>query len=250
MAPRPRPVAPVGLARAYHASVKQRLVRWHAALRDDVLASYAPGGTILVDATRHSAAMYTRAKARASVDWAEDALAKDIEAVGQRVLRRGIREQSKILRLPGLATPQSAKLAVPIWREANVDLIQSIPKEDILRMDLVLEKAYSEGWPVADLAAEIESQFSVTSSRAALIARDQTMKLNAQITQETHLSVGVTEYTWSTSRDSRVRDGHRSLDKTRHSYSDPPVVDDKGRRAHPGEDYQCRCVAIPILPWE
>lgn len=250
MAPRPRPVAPVGLARVYHTSVRQRLARWHVALRADVLASYVHGGTVRTDATRHGAAMRTRARDRAVVDWAREALAEDIEAVGQRVLRRGIREQSKILRLPGLATPQSAKLAVPIWREANVDLIKSIPEEDILRMDLVLEKAYTEGWPVADLAAEIESQFSVTSSRAALIARDQTMKLNAQITQETHLSVGVTEYVWSTSRDSRVRDGHRELDKTRHSYSEPPQVDDSGRRAHPGEDYQCRCVAIPVLPWE
>ena len=65
------------------------------------------------------------------------------------------------------------------------------------------------------------------------------------------------EYVWSTSQDSRVRDSHRRLNRKKFRWDDPPVVDPKtGRRCHPGEDYGCRCVALPVfnlnitLPWE
>jgi SPP1 gp7 family putative phage head morphogenesis protein len=59
---------------------------------------------------------------------------------------------------------------------------------------------------------------------------------------------GVKKYIWSTANDIRVRDRHRSLNNKVFSYDDPPVVDKKsGRRANPGEDYNCRCVAIPYL---
>jgi SPP1 gp7 family putative phage head morphogenesis protein len=58
----------------------------------------------------------------------------------------------------------------------------------------------------------------------------------------------VTQYRWSTGRDERVRESHRDLEESVHSWDDPPVVDDKtGRRAHPGQDYQCRCVPIPMV---
>jgi GNAT superfamily N-acetyltransferase len=44
-----------------------------------------------------------------------------------------------------------------------------------------------------------------------------------------------------------VRDMHDELEGTEHAWDDPPVTDKYGNRNHPGEDYQCRCVAVPIL---
>ena len=56
------------------------------------------------------------------------------------------------------------------------------------------------------------------------------------------------EYAWSESGDGRVRDSHKHLNKKRFRWSDPPIVDAKtGRRCHPGQDYQCRCVALPVF---
>lgn len=40
---------------------------------------------------------------------------------------------------------------------------------------------------------------------------------------------------------------HQELDGTEQSWDDPPVTNEDGDRNHPGEDYQCRCVAYPIL---
>lgn len=101
-----------------------------------------------------------------------------------------------------------------------------------------------------DIAKDMQALFNVEESKARFIARDQTAKLNAKITQATHQSVGIYDYEWSTSRDSRVRDMHGELEGTRHAYANPPIVSDDGRTANPGEDYNCRCVAIPVLPDE
>lgn len=48
-------------------------------------------------------------------------------------------------------------------------------------------------------------------------------------------------YVWRTQRDERVRPSHRMNDGRIFSWSDPP---DTG---HPGEDYNCRCEAIPYV---
>jgi hypothetical protein len=53
---------------------------------------------------------------------------------------------------------------------------------------------------------------------------------------------------WSTVQDERVRERHAELNGKRFKWGDPPVVDiQTGRRAESGEDYQCRCVALPVF---
>lgn len=89
----------------------------------------------------------------------------------------------------------------------------------------------------------------VTQSRAELIARDQVLKLNAEVTQKRHEAAGIVEFVWSTSRDERVRPDHKVLEGKRYRYDDPPVVDRRrGTRGLPGIHFQCRCVAIPVIP--
>ncbi|MCZ6770597.1 MAG: phage minor head protein [Proteobacteria bacterium] len=53
--------------------------------------------------------------------------------------------------------------------------------------------------------------------------------------------LGVTEYIWRSSDDERVRSLHREYDDRRFSWDEPP---DGG---HPGEDYNCRCFAEPVV---
>ena len=55
---------------------------------------------------------------------------------------------------------------------------------------------------------------------------------------------GSNKYKWRTQKDSRVRLTHRKLEGKIFSFDKPPIID--GRPLHPGEDYNCRCVAIPV----
>lgn len=126
------------------------------------------------------------------------------------------------------------------FREDNVSLISSIVEDQLIDVEAMLIK--HAGMRVEELADALQERFAVSDSRAALIARDQTLKLNGQITKTRQQSVGVEAYIWSTSNDERVREDHAALEGTRQLWAvEPPP-------GHPGMDYSCRCTAFPEIP--
>jgi SPP1 gp7 family putative phage head morphogenesis protein len=135
---------------------------------------------------------------------------------------------------------------IPHWRDENIGLIKTLFSSQTDKLSELLEQG--EGRRYESLAKDIESRFGITVRHADLIARDQTLKLNAQITQGRMLAVGIEKYIWTTTGDERVRPMHEDLDGETFSWDDPPVTNEQGDRNHPGEDYQCRCVAYPVIP--
>lgn len=134
------------------------------------------------------------------------------------------------------------------WVRENVGLIKTIPQDMLDQMRKIILDGYLKGKPVSQIAKEIEKSYGVSKSHARLIARDQMGKLNCQITRHQQKACGGNKYTWRTVGDSRVRASHKKLDKHIFDWDHPPVVDEKtGRRCHPGEDYQCRCIAVQVF---
>lgn len=126
----------------------------------------------------------------------------------------------------------------------NVSLIKSIPMEQLGRVRELVEGAVIRGEaPPGGMRAELQKIGGITKRRAQFIARDQTAKLNGQLTQARNQSVGIVEYVWRTSGDGRVRPSHASKNGKRFRWDTPPP--DTG---HPGQDYQCRCVARSVIP--
>lgn len=132
------------------------------------------------------------------------------------------------------------------WISANVDLIKTIPKDSLGKMKEMVYSDYMNGRTTTNIVKDLQQQYGIDKRHARLIARDQTSKLNAKITQSQQRDAGVDKYKWSTVGDGRVRDSHDILDGETCSWDDPPETDD-GRKCHPGEDYQCRCCAIPVF---
>lgn len=65
--------------------------------------------------------------------------------------------------------------------------------------------------------------------------------------QKAYRENGLDDYMWITQLDAKVRPMHASLHGTIQKWSRPPVINESGRRGHPGEDYGCRCrVAVPL----
>lgn len=124
----------------------------------------------------------------------------------------------------------------------NVALIKSIPSQSIAKVETIIRTSVEAGETSATLAKKIQKELRTTRNRAKLIARDQINKFTGALTELRQTAVGVEEYIWSTSRDERVRDSHRSKDGKIFDWKNPPS--DTG---HPGEDIQCRCVAIPVF---
>lgn len=132
------------------------------------------------------------------------------------------------------------------WVSANVDLIKSVPRESLESLKEKVYSDYMNGRSTTNIVKELQRQYGMDKRRARLIARDQTAKLNSNINQSQQRDAGVSKYEWSDSRDERVRTSHKRLNGHVFSWDNPPETD-RGRRCHPGEDYQCRCCAIPVF---
>lgn len=129
---------------------------------------------------------------------------------------------------------------IALAKAANVQLIKSVHSTYFDKIGNVVLSGVTQGRRASDLADDIQKITDVTESRAKFIARDQTAKMNSAITKARHLELGIEEYTWQTSGDERVRDSHAAHDGKVYRWDDPPT--DTG---NPGEDYNCRCVALP-----
>lgn len=137
------------------------------------------------------------------------------------------------------------------WVEENVDLIKTMPNDSLRKIRELTLEGFREGKTITTIVEEIQETYGADRRHAQLIARDQIAKLNSQITRKQMEDAGCDEYVWDTSHDERVRESHRALQGKRCRFDDPPIVDWKtGRKCNPGEDYQCRCVALSVFVYE
>jgi len=132
--------------------------------------------------------------------------------------------------------------------ENQVDLITSIPRRSAERVHQLVLKGIREGTRFEHVREEILKTGSVAVSRATLIARTETARAASVLTQARAEYVGSEEYIWRTAMDADVRRSHKALEGKTFRWDNPPVSEPTGERSHPGQIWNCRCVAEPILP--
>jgi len=132
--------------------------------------------------------------------------------------------------------------ALENFASENAQLITTLSQTHVTQVRGIVTQGLRQGLAVGELAREIRRRAGVTKNKAKFIARDQISKLNGQLTRLRQQDVGITEYTWRTSLDERVRHNHRTKEGELYRWDDPP--EDTG---HPGEDFQCRCYAEPNI---
>ena len=123
--------------------------------------------------------------------------------------------------------------------ERNTQLITSLDERYIADVRGLIADGIEKGHSVSKMAELLKERAGVSSSRARVIARDQVATATRQMTQARHEEAGVTEYTWSTSSDERVRPAC----KKNHGKTFSWAHGDGGE--HPGDRVMCRCQAIP-----
>lgn len=151
------------------------------------------------------------------------------------------------------AIPRASVVTPRLLRQVstrNAGLISSVPNVAVDRLSKIIRTG--AGRKGSTLQGEIEKAFKVSQSKASFWARDQTLKLHGDITQARHRQLGIDRYLWTDSGDERVRDIHGDLGARSDlgesfSYKDPPVISEDGRRGNPGDDFNCRCTAFPVL---
>lgn len=129
------------------------------------------------------------------------------------------------------------------WVKENTSLIKSLPTRLHPEIEGIIRRGVMGGASVPELSSQIKERYGVTKYRATLIAQDQILKLNADLSEYRLKSIGVEEYTWRSVMDSRVRPEHADRNGKVYSWAKGP-----SGGLHPGKEVRCRCRAEPIFP--
>lgn len=188
--------------------------------------------------------------------WRADRTAPGAQRIAQDFVRAAIRKSERDMRrsagIDVFSGSQQMRDYLTAAAEQNVQLIQSIPQRYLEEVQTLLIANMRSGMRPGYIERALQEQFGVTSRRAKFIARDQTSKIQGEIAQRQQQDAGFEYFKWVDSHDQRVRHRHREIAEKTTSYgpgvykwSNLPLSQD-GTPIRPGQDYNCRCVAIPV----
>lgn len=127
--------------------------------------------------------------------------------------------------------------------------IKNFTDEMVRELRTMVAENAKAGYRFDSLIERIQNRYSVSKSKAEFLAQQETSLFVSKHSEQRFKDVGITSYVWQTAGDADVRKDHSKLNGRTFDYAHPPIVDiATGRRANPGEDFRCRCVASPILP--
>lgn len=255
---RPRPTRlPLSLERTYLRALWERI----EALREAVRSELIPKLSEIQSQARRNAPQ-TSARQDAWIDDIGKAISEAVRLFGLRVtdastrrLASDIASQVSAFNYKEVDQQLDRALGVNVfisepWLEdqlkaysvRNYDLIKSIEDREIARLNQVVTQGFAQGQRWETISDDIEATFDVSKRDAERLARDQVNKMNGELTRLRQTSLGVDKYVWTTAGDERVRDSHAAKEGKVFSWDKPPA--DTG---HPGEDINCRCIALPVL---
>lgn len=165
-----------------------------------------------------------------------------LDVIGERVSAKNATEIRRVIGISIRDADPGVAAHIDQFRAINVSRIKSLAGQELVQITQLLERSEATGARVEVLRKAIQERFEVGRSKAALLARDQTLTLNAQLARTRQQNVGIVEYIWTTSGDERVRPEHEERDGKVFRWDTPP------EDGHPGEPIQCRCTAFPVLP--
>lgn len=137
------------------------------------------------------------------------------------------------------------------WQK-NLELyIEDFSKTKMLKLRKDIYASVMSGNRYEDVVSAIEDSYEVTRSKAKFLARQETGLMMAKLRQVRYQAAGINEYKWGTRQDDRVRKSHKALEGKIFLWDTPPITTDPDehptRRCNPGQDYNCRCIAKPVV---
>ncbi len=206
-----RPIRPSDETERYYRAQLREIVRQMAQAVDETLTpvlrrNYTADGyltDIIKEALRQAAELFF-----------SSSFGQQINRLAQRVVSRAESESAEVfveqinraigIDMTRLMVNESLVDYFDASVESNVALIKSLSSDyfdDIQRevMDGILR-----GDSLTDMVRNIQSVTGATYERARLIASDQTLKIQSDITRKRQQSAGIDRFSWSTSQDVRV----------------------------------------------
>lgn len=173
---------------------------------------------------------------------------KSIDAI-----EHGFKPAAKQLAIsPKLSEQAKAELKREYTKNMEI-WVDKFSREEIVALRQRIEINATQGYRFDRLIASIKNRYSVSENKAKFLARQETSLFLANFRKQRFLDAGVRRYRWSDAHDERVRKtpngGHKALNGKIFYYDQkaPAMYFSCGRPCNPGEDYECRCVDIPVL---
>lgn len=133
----------------------------------------------------------------------------------------------------------------------NVALIRSIQQDYHKDIEGIVSRSFLKGRDLSTMADEIKKRGSVTTRRAALIARDQSNKATAQMNAARQKDLGLVYAVWiHSSAGKEPRHNHVKAGREQWVFNTQEGIDFGDSFGHvlPGEAINCRCTSRTIIP--
>jgi len=168
-------------------------------------------------------------------------------------LNRDVNKTLKGITVPFKMTPDVAARISKEWAENLKLYIQDFARDEILKLRQDVAAAVFSGNRYESLVTAITDSYGVTQRKAKFLARQETSLMVTKFKEARYTEAGITEYRWQCVAGSKahpVRPAHKKLDGSIQKWNDPPITSEPGdpvRRNNPGQDFNCRCIARPIV---
>lgn len=129
------------------------------------------------------------------------------------------------------------------WVEKNFDDTLAYMTNNTLRM-------MAEGATIEEIEAGYKLEKSKRVNDAKFIARNQLSTYNGMQNKIRYQKLGIQQAKWVTAQDERVRKCHAARNGKVFDLSKGLYSSCDGKTLLPGADYNCRCIAQPVLPGE
>jgi SPP1 gp7 family putative phage head morphogenesis protein len=137
------------------------------------------------------------------------------------------------------------------YTRSNIELVQTLGKQYIPQISQLASKTFLEGGSSKELAYQMLKFTDENKNKAAFWGRNELGSAYSEFTQARQTSVGIREYIWRSVGDNKVREAHQELNGMKFNWlqgaRETGLLDDTPGARHPGQPYNCRCSAEPVI---
>lgn len=163
---------------------------------------------------------------------------------------RSFEESVRSITVAPTFTPEQAKRIASEYSNNLQLYIQDFVTQEIKDLRQEVGRNAISGVRYEGMIGSIQKSYGVTANKAKFLARQETNLLITKMTQIRYEDAGVHEYKWRCvvgSPSHPVRHWHKIHDGKTFTWDNPPQTDEHGGRKNPGQDFGCRCIAIPLV---
>lgn len=161
---------------------------------------------------------------------------------------------NRITIVPKLTPDQKERFASE-WQNSLKLHITDFTRKETQRLRYQMSASVLSGNRFEAAIGAVKKSYDVTDKKAAFLARQETMLAVTKLKEIRYQSAGVDNYKWrcvTGSKEHPVRPIHKALNDRSDKgeifqFSNPPITSPDGRKNNPGADYNCRCVAVPVV---